>query len=74
MGQLISAWEGRDLRGVQQQLAFFDSRYDGLDYLIIERPEAQWLAGQPFDYELEASIGNFEIYRREHLRRHARSG
>ena len=74
MAQLIAAWEGHDLRSVQQQLAFFDARYDDLDYLIVERPEAQWLAGQSFDYELEASIGNFEIYRREHPRRHARSG
>ena len=60
--RLMAAWGKRDLDVVRGELAYFK-----VGYLVVENSEAAWLRGQPLEYLVQISLGNFTVFRRKDL-------
>lgn len=56
--RLMAAWKARDRRMVEEGLAHF-----GVDYLVVENSEAEWIKGRLGTYRTETVIRDFTIFR-----------
>ena len=66
LDQLTTGWRNGDPRIVKRELDYLGSIGYPCEYLVVERSAAQWLHGQWLPFTVDAEIGDFVIFRRQH--------